>query len=461
MCWPIWVFDASFVIIDTQSYLKAGEAIMRVLLEGALDVVQDTLAFGTDETGAAAQSAQQGAGGLPNLTVGQDGGSTVGRSFTYSAGIYILYISAGVWSIPFVQAFIIALFLVALVPAGSSYVNWIGISLVCLLSTLPWYAVLLSPDIFAAAPILFAALLVGPLKHARPVHAWIIVGLAALCVTFHYGYPPLAAGACTFSLAWLLFHRAFAWRYLAMVSVVVLTGPALNYVASGLVLDAPSTSPQRLPIPLARSLQDGPARWYLEEACPSAGLAMCDAFESEIPDNVAAFLWESEGVLSLDPELLARIRDEEFKVLASAFRAYPLQQTYSLSKNAITQFFQIGTNAVRAAEIVEPGYALTSNESKKSISQWARNLSPTITWLTWLASLPCLLLLVSGRLGRTESGMLLAVLFGLCINAAVFGGLSAPDARYQSRIVWLLPLASALLPVFYSSTSGRKASAGK
>ncbi len=461
MCWPIWVFDASFAFTDTESYLKAGEVIWRVLLESIVKPVSAPVALSGSEMGVDVQSAQNGVGGLSSLTVANDGGSTVGRSFTYSAGIYALYTLAGAWSIPLLQAFIVSLFIVAFVPAQASFATWAGIALVCVFSTLPWYSVFLTPDVFAAVPILFAALLIGPLQDAKPRQAWFLAVLAAICVTFHYGYPPLAVGVFAFSLVWLLFSRTLSSRFVVMALMVVVTGPALNYAASWLVLDAPSTSPQRLPIPLARSLEDGPARWYLEDACPTVDWAMCDVFGDKIPSNIAEFLWDKEGVLSLDPETLAQIREEEFELLAQAFRAYPVQQTYSLSKNAVKQFFQIGTNAIRAVEIVEPGYALKSSESQESITQWARSLTPIITVLTWLAALPCLFLLVSGRLGRTAIGMLLTVIFGLWINAAVFGGLSAPDPRYQSRVVWILPLASALLLAFRARTPGRKVSAGK
>jgi hypothetical protein len=36
------------------------------------------------------------------------------------------------------------------------------------------------------------------------------------------------------------------------------------------------------------------------------------------------------------------------------------------------------------------------------------------------------------------------VLFALLVNAAVYGGLSAPVDRYQSRLAWLVPALLAL-----------------
>lgn len=444
MCWPAWVFDASFVFIDTQSYLRAGEAIWAV--------IGDHLgAFATNEalvTGSQGGNASNQAQNAPNLVLDESGGSTVGRSFSYSAVIYAFYASIGIWIAPFAKAFVVALFIVCLVPAMAPFTTWGAIALVSALSTLPWFVILLTPDIFASIPILFGALLVGPLRFAKPWIAWCLVVLAAICTTFHYGYPPIAAGISAFALFWLLITKSLKLRFVIMCVVVSLSGPTINYVASGLVLSDASTTPQRLPIPLARSLEDGPARWYLEEACPTAGLAICEAFEGEIPSNISAFLWDENGVLSLDPSLLARIRDEEFRVLANAFLAYPLQQTSSLSKNAVIQFFRIGTHAVNAAEIVEPEYKSRKDASHVRITQLLHGISPVVTWLTWAAALPIIIVLCVRRLTREQTGIVLTVLFGLTLNAAIFGGLSAPDWRYQSRLVWLLPLMSALIPAF-------------
>jgi hypothetical protein len=59
-------------------------------------------------------------------------------------------------------------------------------------------------------------------------------------------------------------------------------------------------------------------------------------------------------------------------------------------------------------------------------------------------------------------GLVLAVLVGVTVNAAVTGALSGPHDRYQARIAWLLPLAGLLAlsataarPVAIATTSPR------
>jgi hypothetical protein len=56
-----------------------------------------------------------------------------------------------------------------------------------------------------------------------------------------------------------------------------------------------------------------------------------------------------------------------------------------------------------------------------------------------------------GYLSAPERDLALLVLVGLIVNALIFGGLSAPVDRYQSRIVWLIPA----LWFIYTARAGR------
>jgi hypothetical protein len=68
-------------------------------------------------------------------------------------------------------------------------------------------------------------------------------------------------------------------------------------------------------------------------------------------------------------------------------------------------------------------------------------ITPVFTWLAFLV------LAWRGATGRVESWLVevvAMVLFALLVNAAVYGGLSAPVDRYQSRLAWLIPALLAL-----------------
>ena len=211
------------------------------------------------------------------------------------------------------------------------------------------------PDLLAATVILWGAVLVSRFDDLGPWQRVALTLVAAFAVAAHYGHGPVAAALYGAVLLWRAVGRRLSWAVVAAAALPVLFAPLANLGASTMVLDRPSATPLRLPVLLARSIQDGPARWYLEEACPEAPLAFCEAFGDAVPGNIAAFLWDEDGIESLDREQMARIREEEFLILARAFRAYPVEQTVSLFGNAARQVVAVGTGGIFLEDEAETG----------------------------------------------------------------------------------------------------------
>jgi hypothetical protein len=57
-----------------------------------------------------------------------------------------------------------------------------------------------------------------------------------------------------------------------------------------------SAVPKRFPTLLARSMADGPARWYLDEACPEAGYRICERIDA-LPRDLGGILWDEDGII--------------------------------------------------------------------------------------------------------------------------------------------------------------------
>ena len=64
--------------------------------------------------------------------------------------------------------------------------------------------------------------------------------------------------------------------------------PSGWFGGSAAALGEASVAPKRLPILLARSIDDGPGARFLAEACPEAGFALCDIFPAGVPDDLNA-----------------------------------------------------------------------------------------------------------------------------------------------------------------------------
>lgn len=442
LCWPMLATGSYLVFSDTASYIRGGQIIWGMAI--------DMLGFGDGQspagTGGNSGSVEADAGGGNG-----NGRGYVVRSFIYS--IYTLVTGATLWPAGFavLQAAMTLWMLFALIgreAASRPSVLLSGFIYLAAVSTLPWFTAYLMPDILAAAVLIYAAILVRRFDDLERWQQFAIGAIAAFAVAAHYGHGPLAAGLFGAVLLWRLICRRLTLSVTVAAILPVLFSPLANLGASSVALDAPSVTPLRLPILLARSIEDGPARWYLEDVCPEAPLAFCEAFGDEVPSNIAAFLWAENGIESVSPEVMSRIREEEFRVLAAASLAYPLSQTASLFGNAALQTVKVGTGEIFLGANNEEFHLPEPLPRGQAVLRTFDTVTPLGTAV---GALLLLGLLVSGRLTRSELEIVGVVVLGLLLNALIFGGLSAPVDRYQSRVAWLVP---ALAAIFMARRAG-------
>jgi len=210
---------------------------------------------------------------------------------------------------------------------------------------------------------------------------------------------------------------------------------------------------------------------------------LCD-WRGRLPRDSDAFLWAgdgpvwadrrdgSRGPVALAPEARAIVRETLLREPGAVLR--------DASRNALRQLALTGVDDILAAHhlAVQVGGQLAvgfpvAEQRRFAASLQAQGLLPGAArpWLfahtTTLAVSAALSvglcgLLLWGRGDLRVAGLLLGVLLGLLVNAAVTGSLSAPHGRYQARVAWLLPAAILLaLPVVLArrdAAAGRRAS---
>lgn len=435
LAWPMLATGAYLTFADTESYIRGGEIIGRMIVD-----MLNLDSLWSSGGGVADPSGTAGAAPEGREMRNEKGQPYVVRSFIYS--LYTLVTGAAIWPAGFaiLQSAMTLWMLFALIgpdAASRPRVLAMGFLVVAAFTTLPWFTVYLMPDLMAAAVLIYAAILVRRFDDLVLWQRLALGAIAAFAVAAHYGHGPLAAGIIGIALLWRLIARRLTLAVVVAGVLPVLFSPLANLSASSVALDTPSMAPLRLPILLARSIQDGPARWYLQEACPEAPLAFCEAFGDNVPTNIPQFLWDENGIDSLSPELMSRIRAEEFHVLALAFRTYPVEQTVSLFRNAALQTVKIGLGQISLSTRRDDGtWASASTPRAQAVMASFDRIVP---YVTWAAAGGLLLLLIMGRLTRPELEILAVLTLGYLLNALIFGGLSAPVDRYQSRIAWLFP----------------------
>ncbi len=436
MLWPMALHQGHpFTMPDTFVYLDQGDRIWAF--------AGDMLAglWGSDPAGVAPST--DTAGGASLHAAAADAGSVRSLPYAIFAGVLSRF---GPAALAITQTAMVMTVLWAVVGEAflrlSKPLQAVVAVLAATLTTLPFMASFAMPDILGAVLVLYALLLVRGIERFDRASQAVLTLLALAAMAAHYGNIPF--GAVLLILAIIL--RALLGGHIRRVAIGAAAACFLaiggNIALGFMAFDETSVTPRRFPIMLARSLEDGPARWYLQENCATESYAVCDYWQGDFPDHVGKALWGPRGMENAPPELHARIRAEETEILLATFRAYPLAQIASLTENAAYQFRRIGLDYT----IVE--LPVLNSDGRRVGAPYAHDpLRPAIPLLTntqalvYLASLVALIaLLVAGPRGRGQKAAIILVLSALVVNAAIFGGLSAPNDRYQARIAWVAVL---------------------
>lgn len=378
-------------------------------------------------------------------------------------------------AVPLVQGLIIA-FVVALAlriagaaPSPLGFVLLFGA--LSAGTSLPWFTGQLMPDFFTGVVVLlFFVMLAGGERLAR----WERVTAGLLLTTAiatHLSHLPLYAGLAALGLGYrqlgdrgLITGRAFAVSIVGPLVLAVMALVGSNFVFSR----KPVLSESSGLFYLARLVGDGTAQRYLADACPGKRYLLCDE-RSNLPRDADYFLWEPAGPWARhqnDPRFLTEAGD----IVRGTLRAYWREQAAAAVGNTFAQLVSFGVDG----DLVRPhpqvrelfakfgGGTLARYEDSRQVRR-ALPLDAAGAVQQGCVYLSLLVLLLCGpMLGATHrrGPLLLAgvVLAGVGLNAAVLGALSAVHDRYQSRVMWLLPLAAfvAVRPLLARATSSRR-----
>lgn len=329
-------------------------------------------------------------------------------------------------------------------------------------STAPWVAALVMPDAMTPMAVLSAALLgwAWPAL-SRAERAWLVT-LGTIATASHLAHLPVVFALVVLA-ALLRIGPMGCLRVAAPLLGAVLLLLGTNLVGHGRL----ALSPYGSTFLLARLIADGPAARTIAAECPGAGWYLC-AFSGRLPRDSDAFLWWPDSPVNQGPDgapiflggallapeasvIIARtLRREPWPVLRDALANFWAQlRTHSIGdtlgpaylRNNVTPRLEQGFPAFEARAQLG---ALQARDSLRPLAEpiaWLHPLLallslPPLLWLWWRAH----------RAGDARRlGLLLCILVGVAGNALASGALSGVYARYQARVVWLLPLAVLVL----------------
>jgi hypothetical protein len=311
-------------------------------------------------------------------------------------------------------------------------------------SSAPWFASYAMPDVLAGCAIL--AMLVMTFRGATLPHGarLAIGGIISFAVASHASHIPLIGALMLWGIGELFYQTrqnpALRRRYRVASIVAPFTIGMLMVLGLSLVgFGAVSMAPKRLPFALARSIDDGPAKWYLEDNCKTRHFAVCPFFEATGKGG-PELIFSKNGLLrKATPDQMERVRAEEMTIVRAATAQYPLVQIKAAAVNAVAQFFRFGLadNSFDFVVLQAPDGHYSVHRTTERLA--LRDFGRTMIYGGVLLSL-LYLISISRRLSLDEAGTLRMLLFALVVNAAITGALSTLTSRYQSRVIWVLPV---------------------
>ena len=471
LLWPAIVDRAPFWFPDTSSYLRGADAATVSALDSP-SIWSDRLVvaarpahpdriIGAPSTNASAAVPEQGVEPrvVPTRPV------LTGRSIFYGLFLYIPVRMIGPWGGIMLQAILTAitlfvLFEIVIRSLGTRRMAWqAAIWTVLILATpLPFYTSMMMPDVFSGIFILSAVVCLIYRDRMSPAERIFLLTVNCVIITFHTTIMLIAVMLFAFALFAAGLGR-LPWRR----PIVVLVPAILAAVAGGALfsaavkhsLGAPPLSP---PFLSARQTANGPGTEFLRERCGKPGYhqyRLC-AYLDRLPLPSDNFLWSgsaSNGVfMASGPADMRALSKEDkrffFDVVKS--RPVPVAAHAMLSTAQLLFAFDLDNfnyNGRQQAGFDRslPDPVLTDiHHSLAYRTRMPVSLTVVLTIASTIAALIYLVICLAQHLRRKDvrTELVLTIVFVIALvgcNALICGTFSYPHARYQMRLIWLLP----------------------
>jgi len=388
------------------------------------------------------------------------------RSLIYSLGVLPWHWNVTLWPVVLLQAllsaFVIWLVVRSLQPRRTVAVYLILIATLSLLTSLSWYASLIMPDFLGPVLYLCIYLLVFARESLSPGERVAVAVIAWWAVTSHSSHLILAVGLCILLASLLILRRQFMrgrLRAIGEVAMIVLLAAAAQLALNSYLYGAPSLNGDRPPYLTARIIADGPGRWYLQQHCPQANLAVC-AYVRNLPDNVNDFLWGKKAIYqTASPATGRRFVQEEVPFVLATLRTYPQAELDRSAISSLRQLTIFGYSDLEANNWVlgEFDHVLPGERQDYLQSQQASNALPlkffsrvqgcavVVSIVLIIAFVP----FVMRRQPRRLIGLSVTIVSMVVANAFVTASMAMVEDRLESRVIWLLPFLAGLFVLYW------------
>ena len=436
--WPLLAYGRPADFQDSASYYKGGRVAVSFVLDKiyagpSAPVSTTALNAATGGAATAAQPPQQ-----PEQVRGA-------RSVAYSIAAYVLGAPhAQMWLLIIAQTLVTAFVCSVVLLLFGANVRGASWKLAALAIATPaaFVTCVIVPDIFAGlviCVIMLFATAFGSLSRGVRIACVLI---AAAGIAFHASHEPLALGLTAIAASWMFLNARgkapIPWQQWAVLFAPLLLGVAVSVALNFAAFGGGGLTGKRYPLTLARSVAEGPGKWYLDKNCGHLKYAICEVYPHGVPGTIDSFLWGTNGVKQrATPEQMDRIRAEEAAVVLAATRAYPFEELERLGANFARQLVLFQPGVGLDARIALDGAQNPVLVPAQFDRTWV-NLVGTLSIVGVIAGLG--LLFVRWRRVPALRPMICLMLCGILLNDAICVYFSGVIDRYEARVIWLIPL---------------------
>lgn len=461
LAWPSAVNRGPFFIADTTAYIRSADAALASVLPYSSTWSDKLALYKQPDRGSEAPEARAVSPESSGVTAPAHP-PLIGRSIYYGAFIYVPVLTLGEHAGVLVQAALSAIVVwLALVPIGLArgrdrLAAYFGtVALLALATGLPFVATMLVPDYLTGLSCAALVLLLCFWNDYSRREIVVLAGIIGLAALSHASNLPLLLALSLLGLAIRIKVPLSARAALIGIGAVAL-GLAGDALFVSAVSQKTGMTPIRPPFLTARLIDDGPGYQLLQTHCASERFEVC-RYVARTPNDSDAFLWSTneDGVFSAaDFASQHALSKQDMRFAIATAREYPLATIASTGKSFVRQLGLLDLRRWRGAA-GKPVHDL-ANLPEQVAARMARTLSvrgampvepfqtaiPMVVLASLLAAIWCM---AHARRHGDERirrfGIAIAlILVAILANAAITGGLSKPDARYNLRAIWLLPL---------------------
>lgn len=381
------------------------------------------------------------------------------RAPGYSIFIELTSLGTSAWFTIAIQAIVVVTVLYEtckyLIGGESKFRDSCLLAIVCVLAaltSLPWEASLLMPDVFAGVVFLSVFLLAFD-DQLRLTERISLAAILTISVSAHLSLLPIAAlfvpALAIPRLAGCRLRGAppakstLAWLLVPIIAAGFWTATLNRRMGLGFKLSVSGNE-----FLLGRLFSDGLAADFLRDNCPKKPFVAC-RYLTNLPRTPAEFLFWHPLLHDMDGH-----GDEIEEVVRGTLAAYPLRFVGSSIKETLRQLaaFRTGdevrdlalnapnSNATEIQRIFPRDFHAFSNArlTRGRLVPLANAVATIDTVVFWLSAVTCLVLAWTKRIERLNQFLYSAIAF-LVINAAICATLAGVYDRYQSRVAWLVP----------------------